>query len=747
MYFREGFTTRAALHACRLAIGARRPRSQQATAGIAIIFVLVFAFAVGVAGAQPLGTVSEFSSGLNSGGTLSNVIVAGPDGNLWFPDKGAATPAIGEINPATGAITDLGVVANGGNIGSLPNGVATGPDGNIWFTDGSTTKPALGMLNLTTHAIAEFSTGLNAGSVPLKIAAGSDGNLWFSDQGTTKAIGMINPTTHAITEFTSGLNAGSVPGAIVAGPDGNLWFGDKGTTPAIGTMNTATHAISEFSSGLNGGSSPSGIAAGPDGDVWFTDPGSIKAIGRITPTGAITEFDSIVPTVVAGAGTNTLTLSEAASASGIVTLGFATSLTAAVGSGSTSVTVASGGFPLVSVGMTVTSALIPTGTTVAAVSGNTLTLSNAATTTNAGISLTFLTSVASVSTTAGSTSVSVTSGGFPLVANGLSVSGPGIPAGILNPGSASVSMTAGPDGDMWFTDQGTGVTPATPALGRIDPSTGVITEFTNPTGLNASGSPYGIGVGADGNLWFTDKSNTKAIGRFGVDVPPASVAPPVVAGSGEQGTQQVCEGDRWSDWARQQPSISAASYDGYQWLLDGSAIAGGSSQSYTPTGANVGDALSCRVTVTYTLFPTTVSATSTAVTVLTQPTGPAGANGSAGATGPTGATGAAGPIGPTGATGAKGPAGEVELVICKSVKKKQVCTTKLVSGPVSFTESVKGARLEAATLRRGKLVYATGKGRRATRSAELVLEPLRHLLPGRYTLTIGPSLHETVSVL
>ena len=212
-------------------------------------------------------------------------------------------------------------------------------------------------------------------------------------------------------------------------------------------------------------------------------------------------------------------------------------------------------------------------------------------------------------------------------------------------------MAAGPDGNMWFTDQGTGVTPATPALGRINPSTGVITEFTNPAGLNPSGSPYGLGVGADGSLWFTDKSTTKAIGRFGVGVPTASVAAPAVAGSGEQGTQQVCEGDRWSDWAGEQPSISWAGYDGYQWLLDGSAIAGANLQSYTPTGADVGHALSCRVTATYTLFPTTVSATSAPLTVLTQSIGPAGATGSAGAIGATGPPGPTGSTGPTGADG------------------------------------------------------------------------------------------------
>src|SRR4051794_27461378 len=162
------------------------------------VFALANAFVcvVGVAGAAPLGQITEFGAA----GTDPAQVVAGPDGNLWFSDR----------NGAVGRVT----------------------------TDGTVTR---------------FTTGLNPGSAVRSIAMGSDGNMWFSDPGTTRAVGTINPTTHAISEFS--LPAGSMPLGIAAGPDGNVWFTDNGTTKAIGTIDPATHAISEFSSGLNAGAS------------------------------------------------------------------------------------------------------------------------------------------------------------------------------------------------------------------------------------------------------------------------------------------------------------------------------------------------------------------------------------------------------------------------------------------------------------------------------------------------------------
>jgi streptogramin lyase len=83
------------------------------------------------------------------------------------------------------------------------------------------------------------------------------------------------------------------------------------------------------------------------------------------------------------------------------------------------------------------------------------------------------------------------------------------------PGGAGlmpVDITAGPDGNMWFTADASGPAgpagapgPAAagskPAIGRITP-TGTITLFTH--GFNPNGYPLAITAGPDGNLWFTE---------------------------------------------------------------------------------------------------------------------------------------------------------------------------------------------------------------------------------------------------
>jgi streptogramin lyase len=58
--------------------------------------------------------------------------------------------------------------------------------------------------------------------------------------------------------------------------------------------------------------------------------------------------------------------------------------------------------------------------------------------------------------------------------------------------SSPNGIAAGPDGNLWFTEE-------SGKIGRISPS-GTITEFPVPTASNA---PNGIAAGPDGNLWFT----------------------------------------------------------------------------------------------------------------------------------------------------------------------------------------------------------------------------------------------------
>jgi streptogramin lyase len=64
-------------------------------------------------------------------------------------------------------------------------------------------------------------------------------------------------------------------------------------------------------------------------------------------------------------------------------------------------------------------------------------------------------------------------------------------------------ITAGPDGNVWFTED------VGNKIGRITPS-GTITEFPIPT---PESQPVSIVTGPDGNLWFAEQDSTK-IGRI-----------------------------------------------------------------------------------------------------------------------------------------------------------------------------------------------------------------------------------------
>ena len=99
------------------------------------------------------------------------------------------------------------------------------------------------------------------------------------------------------------------------------------------------------------------------------------------------------------------------------------------------------------------------------------------------------------------------------------------------------TVTAGPDGNVWFTEFQAN------KIGRITPS-GTITEFVPPT---ANSSPFGITMGPDGNLWFAELFGNN-IGRVTPDgvtftefpVPTAASQPRVIV-TGPDGNLWFCE--------------------------------------------------------------------------------------------------------------------------------------------------------------------------------------------------------------
>lgn len=394
-----------------------------------------------------------------------------------------------------------------------------------------------------------------------QVRAGPDGNLWFTDRAG--AIGRIT-TGGAITRFTAGLNTGSQPFSIALGPDGNMWFTDGGTTAAIGMINPTTQAISEFSTGLNAGSVPAGIALGPDGNLWFTDRGSTGAVGTINPvTHVISEYSAGLSAtskpqqgITAGPDGNLWFTVQPTTAKAIGTINPTTHAITLFSDG-----LNTGSLPGPSIAL--------------GVDGNLWFVDNGSTQ-----------AIGTINTTSH------------VIAEFATGAGTGLGR-----------LAVGPDGKIWFADKG-----AVAAIATFDTATHVITRYA--TGFAAGSGPSGINTGSDGNLWFTDQGATfRGMGQAGTNAPPASVTPPSISGNGNLGAVQTCGGDTWSSWAGQQPSRSAFEFDGYQWFLDGSPIAGATGTSYSPTAAEVGHSLSCKVTASYALVQVTVSATSSAVPV------------------------------------------------------------------------------------------------------------------------------------
>ena len=100
--------------------------------------------------------------------------------------------------------------------------------------------------------------------------------------------------------------------------------------------------------------------------------------------------------------------------------------------------------------------------------------------------------------------------------------------------NAPADITAGPDGNLWFTEQG-----LLPGVGRITPG-GAITEY--PVSLLTV--PGDITAGQDGGVWFTERGLTDAIAR--IDPATGNITEhPLPNGTGVTGLTTGDDGDLW----------------------------------------------------------------------------------------------------------------------------------------------------------------------------------------------------------
>jgi streptogramin lyase len=222
--------------------------------------------------AFPLPTPAGDTAGLGG-------IAAGPDGNLWFTgdnfSNGGATVAA-----FVGRITTKGVATEFplATADSFPTGISAGSDGNLYSAG---TSAGAGLSRITTQGvITELPVPTSGG-----VTKGPDGNIWLTEDGKIAQFVLDGkPANPNVSTFP--VPAGTETAGITTGSDGNLWFTESASNQ-IGRI-TPAGVVTEFKipTAFSGASA---ITTGSDGNVYFVES-EAKQIGRITPTGVITEF-------------------------------------------------------------------------------------------------------------------------------------------------------------------------------------------------------------------------------------------------------------------------------------------------------------------------------------------------------------------------------------------------------------------------------------------------------------------------
>lgn len=233
---------------------------------LAVVAAALVVAASGSAGSSPVNISNYTDATIN----LPTEITAGPDGALWYTNRGGFS--IGRITTA-GVVDSYSTPVEAGYL----YGITLGPDNALWFTSDF----AIGRITAS-GSVSTYSGGPGGFGFPLGITAGPDGALWFTEPGLDK-IGRID-TSGVITNVYTDASI-SQPFGITAGPDEALWFTNRGNN-TIGRIDT-DGSVSSYSSPSI--STPMTITAGPDGALWFTNWGN-SSIGRITTDGAVTAF-------------------------------------------------------------------------------------------------------------------------------------------------------------------------------------------------------------------------------------------------------------------------------------------------------------------------------------------------------------------------------------------------------------------------------------------------------------------------
>jgi len=282
------------------------------------IFVLLFAFALGIAPRWAIATNYSFVRSIGSYGSgngqfyFPRGIIATSSGNIWVsdgnnerieeftsngtfvrsigqegivmgPEGMALTPqgdilfgdCIGQITEYTssgGFVQQFGAIGNGnGQFASSIFGITTDRSGNIWAVDTYNSR-IQELTNNGTFIRAFGSIGYQNGQLtfPEDVVLDKSGNVWVADTSNSRIVEFTNTGTYVKT-----VGQGMLYGPSSLGFDfsGNLWVADTGNDRMV-EFSSSGDIVGGFGTSGSGNGylyRPNSFTWDSAGDMWIAD--------------------------------------------------------------------------------------------------------------------------------------------------------------------------------------------------------------------------------------------------------------------------------------------------------------------------------------------------------------------------------------------------------------------------------------------------------------------------------------------
>jgi len=180
---------------------------------------------------------------------------------------------------------------------ATPLGITSGPDGNLWFAefDGNKIGKVVPGTFPGAGSIVECGPLPTTNSAPVDVVndPSTPNKVWFDEFGNDK-VANVDTSTCAYSEFAVP-TSGAQPEGLTVDQSGVLWFAESATGVGQVAKMTIGGAVTEYLTGLSN-SDPLSVAIAADNSVWYVDGGR-NSIGHMTfPGGVKTVVDYGLPT-------------------------------------------------------------------------------------------------------------------------------------------------------------------------------------------------------------------------------------------------------------------------------------------------------------------------------------------------------------------------------------------------------------------------------------------------------------------